>query len=156
MTGLVPGSFAGNAGTMYLMPVLLAEDVPIDAVGINVVTAVAATTHRGLIYAPDATSKPDTLLLDSIFDTATTGLKTNTITRQVLPRGLLWIGGMNLGGTPGITVISGNPFLPVSPTQMASLYSGAVARTGLAAPPNPAGAVVTVGNAPRLQFRMVE
>jgi hypothetical protein len=155
MTGLVPGSVAGGAGTFYLMAILLAEDIPIDAVGINVVTAVASTTHQGLIYACNAEHKPEALISDTTFNTTTTGLKLVTIPRLVLPRGLLWIGGMSLGGAPTITFVNGNPPLFVSPSQVSTGYAGGVARTGLTSAPDPAGEVIAVGSAPRLQFRMV-
>ncbi len=155
MTGLVPGALTGGAGTLYLMAILLAEDIPIDAVGINVTTAVVSTTHQGLIYTSNAEHKPNTLISDTTINTTTAGLKLVTIPRLVLPRGLLWIGGMSLGGAPGITFVNGNPPLFVSPSQLSTGYSGAVAQTGLSAAPDPVGEVISFGSAPRLQFRMV-
>jgi hypothetical protein len=155
MTGLVPGPVSGGAGTLFLMAILLAEDIPIDAVGINVTTAVASTTHQGLIYASNAEHKPGVLISDTTINTATAGLKLVTIPRLVLPRGLLWIGGLSLGGSPGITFVNGSPPMLISPSQVSTAYAGAVARTGLAAAPDPAGEVIAVGSASRLQFRMV-
>jgi hypothetical protein len=155
MTGIVPGALAGGAGTLFLMAILLAEDIPIDAVGINVTAAVASTTHQGLIYASNAEHKPGALISETTINTATIGVKLVTIPRLVLPRGLLWIGGLSLGGAPSITFVNGNPPMLISPSQASTGYAGAVARTGLGAAPDPVGEVIAVGSAPRLQFRMV-
>ncbi len=156
-TGLVPTNVAQSAGNMFLMAILLAEDVAIDAVGINVATAVAGSTHRGLIYSTGTDNKPDAKLLDVEFVTTTVGLKNVAIPRLVLPRGMLWIGGLSLGGAPSITVVSGNHFFPLSPTQMYAGHAGALSAgaNAMVAAPDPAPAMLYTANASRLQLRMV-
>lgn len=97
----VPGRYygpvtSGNATVtalrLYAYPLWVPKATSIDRLSVNVVTAVAASTARLLLYSPDATGQPGAVLLDpgADLDTTTTGVKEHTVS-TTLPRGLVWL-----------------------------------------------------------------
>lgn len=155
--GIVPSNVQGAAGDLILAPLLLAEDMPISEIAVWCQTAVAASTFTMTIYDDTGSLYPRNLLLQSAaLDTATAGAKFEAVTAVTLPRGIVWLGGLALGGNPSITWGFGSiqfPFLHSRPSTH-YLTTALRAPSQTAAPATAPPGMVTNNGCPRLFLKM--
>lgn len=78
----------------------------------NVAVAVASTTRQLAIYADDGTGcYPGALQKDAgSIDTSTTGIKSVTAFAAENVSGVRWIGGLSLGGAPGMSGLTSSTY----------------------------------------------
>jgi len=90
------------ANWLYALPLLLARDITVDRIAIEVTTAGAADTDARLgIYSDGTNIQPGALLLDAgTVDVDSIGIKEITIS-QVLTKGRWWLGIVS-DGTPTV------------------------------------------------------
>ena len=105
-------------------PFYLNQNITIDRIGAECITAAASTTFRLGIYSSDSNGLPSSLVLDAgTIDTSTIGAKTITIS-QALSAGLYYLVGVQQGGSTNATMRAyGNTSgisNPVAATSMAT------------------------------------
>jgi hypothetical protein len=84
-------SGALTSGRMYAIPFLVPKTITVDRIGINVTTLVASGLIRLGIYN-DSNGEPGSRLLDAgAVDTSTTGVKSVTISQQLVGGSLYWL-----------------------------------------------------------------
>ena len=101
-------------GIARVTPVIVgARTLTIDALGVNVNAAVAATTLRlGLYYLSGTTLAPSSLAVDGgTIDSSTTGVKILTLSSAlVVPANTIWLGlAVMLEGAAGTPTLDGHP-----------------------------------------------
>lgn len=109
-------SFQCVADTLYVTPWLVPHSVGLSRIGAEIVTAGGASTlHRLGIYLSDPTTGlPAALLLDaSTFNGNGPGMRELTIS-QVVPPGIVWIGGVNQGPGGAPIMRTGNDAPPIA------------------------------------------
>jgi len=85
---------AGTANRMDLFPFIPRGDLVLNGLALNVTTAAAGSLGRGVIYAADASGRPDALILETAdLDFASSGVRTATLSSLTLFGGATyWIG----------------------------------------------------------------
>lgn len=98
----------GTLGTLWFVPLVLAEPSVLDVLGFEVTTLSAGTAHIGL-YDSEPIGSPASLqgYYGSV-DTGTTGFK-NVQVGQLLPAGVWWAGIVQVSGTPSWRFYEGAP-----------------------------------------------
>jgi hypothetical protein len=93
-------TLAGAAARMDIYPFAPRADLGVDAVSINVTTAVAGALAKVVVYGSDANGRPDSKLGETLdIDCATTGVKT-AILSLTLTAGLTYWLGIRHSATP--------------------------------------------------------
>lgn len=153
--GIVPSGIAPVSDWIYLQPVALAEDIPIDQVSAQVSTAVANTTFRMVIYGDTGACWPGNLLFESVpQNSSIVGIK-SVATALTLPAGVVWFGAISAGGSP--TLIGGAGGWQVSLTLALNYNAGLAYNVAGSLPATFPSQIpaATVNIFPRLLTRMV-
>lgn len=105
--GLAAASANYPAGTLMYFPFLALEDVTFDQFAINCTSAVASSTVTLAVFDSDANNLPlNRLVQTAPLDTATTGVKTATISQAMTAGSVYWIAFLVLGGNPTFSAAS--------------------------------------------------
>lgn len=109
---------ANGTGVAMLVPFWVSANFTANRIGVEVITAAAASTVRLGIYGSNTDDQPGALLLDAgTVDSTTTGVKEVTISQALRP-GLYWLGAVNQGGNPTLRTIGTGSLSPVATTDM--------------------------------------
>jgi len=91
INGLALTTLAMTANRLYAIPFLCSEPLKIDQIAINVTTLAAGSARLG-VYADDRLIRPGRLVLDAgEVDTGATGVKTLSVTLDLLRKQLYWL-----------------------------------------------------------------
>jgi len=120
-TGAYYGSRQGTSGTvaisaskLYALPIIVARDITVDRIAIEVTGAVAANARLG-IYNNGTNLVPGTRLLDAgEVSVATTGIKAATIS-QSLTKGIYWLVVVS-NGTPTLRKVDAQTWTVIGDT----------------------------------------
>lgn len=153
----------------YMYPVLIANPITIDRIGMEIATNGAATAaYRLGMRADDGNGLPGAVVIDSTaqgsaIDATTTGIKNVTITVPVsIGPGIYWVGGVAQTVTsaprcvhPSYTempVRTGSTSAPATSEALSAYYQSGV--TGALSTFTPAGRI-GISNCPRVFIRSV-
>jgi hypothetical protein len=106
----VGASFTNVANTIRYVPFYIDQDITVTRMGINVVTAGAASsTCRLGIYTNNGTNQPSTRLVDTgTIDLVATGPKSVTGLSVALTKGLYWFAYFGSSASGSITAVGAN------------------------------------------------
>lgn len=96
-----------TAGTLALMPLRIERPVAIDGMAFEVTANAAASTVTPVVYRA-APTVLELITPLAALDTTTNGFKTTTFPPVLLPAGVVWAGGVALGGNPTCRVQNTN------------------------------------------------
>lgn len=98
-----------TAGDLRLVPYVLNYPTPIDSISIESTGSVASSTYTCTVYGVRDPGTLELLAQTAALNTSSTGTKTGALPgRVMLPAGILFIGGLTLGGNGSIRQVNAN------------------------------------------------
>lgn len=117
-------TFTFTANRIQYEPLLVTGECQIDALGIEVTTAVAATNIRLGLYKADGSAQPTTLVVEAPTqaDSSTVGVKALVLTAPVTLQPGRYVAAMVSNGAPAVRAFRGGSRLAGLPATLGTTY----------------------------------